>query len=555
MFFDDYRQTIAVPKSSTCAAVKLALKFYHDQVVYLPADMNCGAKVEIPRSCPIVHPLRNGVTKMAIEGQVTADRELKTSMLRNGLGPPQITQIEKDSATLDQCSNRAKPGEHNPAHLREHKKSKYPPNMHAHVQNLKAYQTRDRMFMTPNVNYTKVDFGCGGPFSPECLTGWDIPRLLTHRSHLWSDRATHPKRCTHHCLAGWSGADLDAYREAIWPGEDPFMWREVDYVKFAPRSMFKHTKHWAVLDYSNISHLHADQWFWDETQFVRLSVLKNGQIVHVNEKVSVPVPERLHRAFCVIFKGSLPGPPPPSTEDVDQASIGDILERLGEAFEEEEPLTGRSSQQLTGTVGDSTQELSTEDSQLLVGTSGSTQEMSTGDLQPLVDTAGNSIQEASAAEGSQTLVGSANSATQELSTEEYSQPLVGIAGSSTQELWTEQDKPLVDTADDSSQEVLIEGDSQPLVDAATDSTQELSTEGGSQSPVAMPDYTQEGSTGRSLMEIALPFIRWLQEEEGFGPLLSTGEGRTTAAYGPNEESKQTESPEAAEERCQRASQA
>ena len=386
--------------------------------------MNCGEKVEIPRSCPIVHPLRNGVTKRTIEGQQFADRRLKNSMLRNGLGIPQVTQIEKDSATLDQCSNRAKPGEHNPAHLREHKKSKYPPNMYEHVRNLKAHQTRDRSTMIPNVNYTDVSFGCGGPFSAECLTGWDIPKLLTHRLHLWSDRATHPKRCTHQCLAGWSGADLDAYREAIWPGEDPWMWRDVDYVKFAPRSMFKHTKHWAVLDYSNISHLHADQWFWDETQFVRLSVLKNGQIVHVNEKVSVPVPERLQQAFGEMFRESLPGPPPPPPED---ASIGDILERLEEAFEEEQPLTGRSSQQLTGTVGDSTQELSTEDSQLLVGTNSSTQEMSTEeDLQPLVGTVGNPIQEASTAEGSQPLVGTANNTTQELSNEEYSQPKEGI---------------------------------------------------------------------------------------------------------------------------------
>lgn len=65
-------------------------------------------------------------------------------MLRNGLSRHQVEQVEIHAATLDQCSDRAKPGQHSVAGLRRHKRQEYPLNTHAHVQSVKAYQERDR---------------------------------------------------------------------------------------------------------------------------------------------------------------------------------------------------------------------------------------------------------------------------------------------------------------------------------------------------------------------------------------------------------------------------
>ncbi|KAF6233201.1 hypothetical protein HO173_008490 [Letharia columbiana] len=258
-------------------------------------------------------------------------------MLDNGLGPFQKWQIENDAAVLDQCSNRAKPGEHSPKALRRHKELNYPLNMYRHVQNVKAFQARDRRFAMPNVRYINVDFGCGGPFSAECLTGWDGTGLLTHRLHLWSDAITHPKPCNHECLAGWSGADLDTYRQQTWAGDNVKNWGSFDYPKSAAEYVFNHTEHWAVLDYSNVSHLHADQFDWHGDNIVRKHTLPNGQVVHVPETVLVPVPESLDQVLREMSRVSLP-------EEIDQASIEDILGRLPEAFEEEEPLSGEGSE-------------------------------------------------------------------------------------------------------------------------------------------------------------------------------------------------------------------
>ena len=356
VFFNDYPPTIAAPQSLTCVPVKLALKFYHDQVVYLPADMNCGAKVDIPKSCPIVHRPRDGPTKRTMREHAKAEILFNNNMLRNGLDGVQKMQVEINAANLDQCSNRAKPGEHNATELRRHKEQAYPRNMYAHCQNLKAFQSRDKRSMKPNVIYTNVDFGCGGPFSAECLTGWDGVGLLTQRLHLWSDTPTHPKPCNHECLAGWSGADLDTYRQQTWAGDNLKNWVNLKYSKFAHDYVHDHTEHWVVIDYSNVSHLHADQFDWDGHQYVRKYKLPNGQVVHVPETVLVPVPERLDQVLRAMRRVRLPESPLPDyslLENGDFASIEDILGRLPEAFAEEVPLTEEGSEPLARSAGGS----------------------------------------------------------------------------------------------------------------------------------------------------------------------------------------------------------
>lgn len=300
--------------------------------------MNCGAKVDIPKSCPIVHEPCRILTESTIRDQDRARALLKNHMLGNGLGPWQELQIEIDAAIPDQCSNRAKPGEHSPSKLRRHRELPYPLNMYAHVQNVRAYQRRDKKYMTPNVIYTEVDFGCGGPFSAECLTGWGGKGLLTHRLHLWSDSITHPKPCNQECLAGWSGADLDTHRWKTWANGNAKNLGHLDYAKFnAPEYVFKNTKQWYMIDYSNVSHLHADQFTWNGNLFVRKDRLPNGQVVHVPERVSVPVPESLDQALRQMDQ--VPQPESPLPEEVDQASIEYLLARLPEAFEEEQPLS------------------------------------------------------------------------------------------------------------------------------------------------------------------------------------------------------------------------
>ena len=351
VFFEDYSPTIAVPQSLTCVPVKLALKFYHDQVVYRPTEQDYGAKVEIPKSCPIVHRPRDGPTRRAIREHEKARNLLDKAMFANGLGPRQQKQIETDAAVLDRCSNRAKPGAHSPVALQQHRERRYPQNMYAHVQSVHAFQARNKRSMAPNVRYTNVDFGCGGPFSAECLTGWDGERLLTHRLHLWGDTITHPKRCTHECLAGWSGAHLNEYRQQTWTGgtSDGFKhWNMEHYCKWSPSYTFKEIERsersepWAVIDYSNISHLHAEQYRWDGTRFVRIHKLPNGHVVHVPETVDVPVPERLDQVLHAMIRMRLVSPPgPPPSDEADQASIKNVLRQLPEAFNEEVPSSGK----------------------------------------------------------------------------------------------------------------------------------------------------------------------------------------------------------------------
>lgn len=313
--------------------------------------MNCGTKVEIPRSCPIIHGDATRATRKAVDGQNTADRKLENAMFRNGLGRVQELQIEMDALVLDQCSNRAKPAHHNAADLQQHKHLEYPLNMYAHVQSVKVYQTRPKSLMMPNVRYFEVHFGCGGPFSQECLVGWSEEGLLTHRLHLWSDTDTHPKPCNDQCLAGWSSADLETYRKQTWPKDDPRFWKIIDYAKFAPDHVLKHTDQWAVLNYDRVKYLHLEQWVWDGKSFARIKALKNGQIVHVPEQVWVPVPSGL-RPF-------LPRLEP--VEEFDQSTIDDMFRRLPGACSEMEALTGESSQLLAGPADDSLKAESTEE--------------------------------------------------------------------------------------------------------------------------------------------------------------------------------------------------
>ena len=294
-FFSDPYPTIYVPQSLTCIPVKLALKFYHDQVVYQPSDMTCGTKVVMPRSCPIVHDLPEGtsseVLDKAYQGQWKADQELWDAMIQNGLGPHQQWQVERYAEVADRCSNRFKPGEYDATLLGQLKSQDYPPNMYKHVQDVRAYQERDRSYMIPNVRYIEVDFGCGGPFSPECVNGWNGIRLLTHRLHLWGDGTTHPRPCNHECLAGWSGVDLDTYRRETWPRDSAIRWRNTpDYPKSAKKILAKKSRDakqwWIALDFSNISHRHVGQRKWLLTE-------QELRSATVPQDVWVPVPNRL----------------------------------------------------------------------------------------------------------------------------------------------------------------------------------------------------------------------------------------------------------------------
>ena len=242
----------------------------------------------------------------AIRGQWIADCTLNNAMIVNGLWSDQKAQIERDAKVPDRCSNRAKPGDHNPVLLRRHKQLDYPRNLYAHVQAVKVHQERDRRHMMPNVIYFEVDFGCGGPFTAQCLTSWDGIRLFTHRLHLWGDGATHQRPCNDECLAGWSGDDLDEYRREMWPGDVAIGHRDTkDYPASAKKRLVTLTQlgkqWWSPLDYSNISHRHTEQWksdIWDGSKHTTVPQLRSKPVsaeIKVPECVWVPVPDRLHK--------------------------------------------------------------------------------------------------------------------------------------------------------------------------------------------------------------------------------------------------------------------
>ena len=296
--------------------------------------------MELPKQCPIVHSSHNSPTEKTIREDEKARNQLNQAMLKNGLGPWQQWQIEIEAARLDQCSKREK--DQNNAAPRRHREQRYPQNMFEHVQAVKAFQDRDRMHMLPNVKYFDADFGCGGPFSAACLTGWDVEALLMHRLHHWSDTTIHPKPCDDECLRGWSGADLDTYRQQTWPHRNPRTGEIVDYPKSTLRYNFSQHKGWVKINYSNISHLHAEQWLRKDTAFVRKHNPPMGPEVEVPEEVCVPVSHRLYQALYELSLVPVPGSPLP--ESVDRASIEDILGRLPEAFDEQEPLSREISQ-------------------------------------------------------------------------------------------------------------------------------------------------------------------------------------------------------------------
>lgn len=345
----DPREVIYMPRTLTCDAVLLALKFYHDQVTYLPADMSWGTKVEIPRSCPIVHSLPERTSKdSTVKGQRKANDLLRRAMNLNGLQKPQVWQIHRDAEVADRCSNRARPGEHDPALLERHKLQEYPENMYKHVQDVKKFQERDRRHMMPNVRYTDVYFGCGGPFSAKCLIGWHDIQLLTHRLHLWGDGTTHPRPCNDECLAGWSGNDLDAYRRRTWPGDTAIGWRDtVDYPTSARNLLVNRTREsqqwWTALDFRNVSHHHTDKAKWNGSRFVKKPPPRTEEEladIRVPECVWVPVPNRLHQ---ILTNRPRARPQPVETPEMAEQRTRAAWDRIREKIRRDHPAGARSS--------------------------------------------------------------------------------------------------------------------------------------------------------------------------------------------------------------------
>ena len=76
-----------------------------------------------------------------------------------------------------------------------------------------------------------------------------------------------------------------------------------------------------------------------------------GLEVKVPEEVCVPVSKRLYQALYELSLEPVPGSP--SLEEVDRASIEDILRRLPEAFDEQEPLSREVSQPSAYVLGGS----------------------------------------------------------------------------------------------------------------------------------------------------------------------------------------------------------
>lgn len=302
--------------------------------------MNCEAKVELPKRCPIVHSSDDEPTEGTKREDKMAKSRLDQTMLSNGLGPWQQWQIEIEAGRLDQCSKRGT--EQNNAAARRHRKQQYPVNMFAHARNVKDFQNRDKTHMMPNVEYFDVDFGCGGPFSAECLTGWGIEALLMHRMHHWSDTTIHPKPCDNECLRGWIGPDLDTYRRQTWPHRNPNNGQIINYPKSTLRYNFSQHQGWVKIKYSNVSHLHAEQWDRGNTEFVRKYNHPMGPEVEVPEEVHVPLSRSFYQACCNMSRVPVAGCP--FLDEVDRASIEDILGRLPEAFEEQEPLSREISQ-------------------------------------------------------------------------------------------------------------------------------------------------------------------------------------------------------------------
>ena len=347
---DNPCDAIYIPRSLTCDAVLLALKFYHDQVTYLPADMSWGTKVEIPRSCPVVHNLPEDtsaeVWDSTRKGHNKADAILRSAMKRNGLEPLQAGQIQREAEKADRCSNRASPGEHNPALLERHKLLEYPYNMYKHVQDVKAYQQRDRRHMKPNVRYTDVYVGCGGPFSAKCLIGWKDIELLTHRLHLWGDGTTHPRPCNDECLGGWSGNHLDAYRRQTWPGDTAIGWRDiVDYPTAAHNILVNRTREsqqpWTPLDFRNVSHDHTNQRKRHGPRSAKVSQLrteKEPADFKVPECVWVPVPDRLHQ---ILTNSPTARPEPVETPEMAEQRRREAWNRIREKIRRDHPAGER----------------------------------------------------------------------------------------------------------------------------------------------------------------------------------------------------------------------
>ncbi len=83
--------------------------------------------------------------------------------------------------------------------------------------------------------------------------------------------------------------------------------------------------------YGIVGHPHNDQFDRDDKEMKRKPEPPNGKADDVPKNIEVPVSRNLYEVLHEMDPVRFPGPP--SSEDVDHASIEDILGRLPEAFE------------------------------------------------------------------------------------------------------------------------------------------------------------------------------------------------------------------------------
>ena len=345
--FNDYHRTINVPSSRACVPVKLALKFYHDQLVYLNTELvKREPPLAMPKLCPTIHTPRDSVKKRSHREREHHRHlaELSHQMRLNLLTFEQEQEVERHSMVLDQCSNRLKQWFLYDDFLEDHMKLPFPQNMYLHIQSVKKFQSRKKDYMLQNVTYFRVDFGCGGPFSPQCLVGWNGLELLTNRLHVWADAETHPHPCSMECLPGWAGPQIDRYRKTTWADN----WEDAGSPEPDHTDLFEFNEDGVLLDYTNIKHRHLNQYEkWGQNHLNNVWYEQKywpPTFEYIRHKVWVRVPRRLRQTLYEMSRMNLSGLP---RSDEAQYPIEELLRRVPEFSDKRPVVVGDDRQPLT----------------------------------------------------------------------------------------------------------------------------------------------------------------------------------------------------------------
>ncbi len=163
-----------------CTPVKVALDYWHSQLLYKPVETPTGNTIACPQACRPVRPFPRDIqgNRAAWEAD---DETLAANMAFHGVHIAEQHRVLSDEATVGRDSMRMLPPNERPS-------EEYPQHFYNFIRDLAVYQSRPDK--EPNVQFFNTLKGCGRPGSRmtpnPCLVGWTGKELLMLRMKDWN---------------------------------------------------------------------------------------------------------------------------------------------------------------------------------------------------------------------------------------------------------------------------------------------------------------------------------------------------------------------------------